>query len=200
LAGAADDVLLAIDEVEHAVDVLAHDVAGVEPAAAPRLLGRPLVLEIAGKEAVARPPRPAPAHQELALRPARHLAVLLVGDLRLQPAERPTEGARMHHARLAVDHRDASGLRHAPGLDQRKAETLLERPGALGLDAGADAGLHRVLALCRYDGLVHQHRRHYAEGMHDWRPRRHDVLPPSRGAEALGQDQAIAGEHHARRR
>ena len=36
--------------------------------------------------------------------------------------------------------------------------------------------------------------------MHDGRPRRHDIFPPSRGAEALGQDQAIGGEHHARRR
>src|SRR5207244_12089394 len=110
LAGAADDVLLAIDEVEHVVDVLAHDVAGVEPAATPRLLGRPLVLEIAGEEAVARPPPPAPAHQQLALRPPRHLAVLPVGDPRPEPAEPPAEGARADPARPAGDPGGASGV------------------------------------------------------------------------------------------
>src|SRR5262245_5437361 len=39
LAGAADDVLLAVDEVQHAVWAARDDVAGVEPAAAPGRLG-----------------------------------------------------------------------------------------------------------------------------------------------------------------
>ena len=54
LAAAADDVLLAVDEVQLAVGVAPHDVAGVEPAALPgcrRGLG---VLQVFAEEAVAR--------------------------------------------------------------------------------------------------------------------------------------------------
>src|SRR5437764_1061917 len=51
-SGAPDDVLLPVDEGEHAVRVTPHDVARVEPAAAPRLFRRLGVLEVAGKEAM----------------------------------------------------------------------------------------------------------------------------------------------------
>jgi hypothetical protein len=74
LAGASDDVLPALDEMEHAVGLLGDDVAGVEPPAAPGLRRRRLVLEIAAEEAEARIVA-GPAHDELAGRAARDLDV-----------------------------------------------------------------------------------------------------------------------------
>ena len=45
LAGAADDVLAPVDEVQAAIRPAAHAVAGVEPATAPGIGGGRLVLE-----------------------------------------------------------------------------------------------------------------------------------------------------------
>src|SRR5204862_3298074 len=84
LAGAADDLLLTTDEVEHAVVGLAHDVPGVEPAAPPRLLRRLGVLEIAREEPVTWTFRTGPAHEQLALDPALDLVVLIVDDARVE--------------------------------------------------------------------------------------------------------------------
>src|SRR6185436_11593580 len=53
LAGAADDVLQPVDEVQGAVFAAARRVAGVEPAVAPGVGGGLLVLQIAGEEAAA---------------------------------------------------------------------------------------------------------------------------------------------------
>src|SRR3989442_7830682 len=54
LAGAADDVLAPVDKVELSVIAAAHGIAGMEPAVAPRLLGRCGVLQVAGEEAAPR--------------------------------------------------------------------------------------------------------------------------------------------------
>ena len=54
LAGAADDVLLAVDEMERTVSAAPHHVAGVEPAAGPGFRRRLRVLEIGAEEAEAR--------------------------------------------------------------------------------------------------------------------------------------------------
>src|SRR5207245_2642692 len=89
LARAPDDVLLAVDEIEHAVFGPPHDVARVEPAAAPRLLGRLRVLEVAREESPSGV-RAGAAHDEFARRPARDLAVTLVHHPRLElPPGRP---------------------------------------------------------------------------------------------------------------
>src|SRR5204862_7016091 len=64
LAGAAEEVLAAIDEMQRAVRPPAHHVAGVEPAVAPGCGRRLGVLEVAGEEAAARI-RPGLPHQEL---------------------------------------------------------------------------------------------------------------------------------------
>src|SRR5256886_8798530 len=93
LARAPDDVLLAVDEIEHAVFGLPHDVARVEPAAAPRLLGRLRVLEVAREESPSGV-RAGAAHDEFARRPARDLAVTLVHHPRLELPPGPAEGAR----------------------------------------------------------------------------------------------------------
>src|SRR5882672_2208782 len=51
LAGAADDVLQPVDEMQRAVVAAPRRVTGVEPAVAPRFGGGLVVLEIAGEEA-----------------------------------------------------------------------------------------------------------------------------------------------------
>ena len=68
---------------------------------------------------------------------------LVVDDARLEAAGRAAEGARADLARLVAVGEDAPGLGHAPHLDQREAEALLERRVQLRLDAGADAEAHR---------------------------------------------------------
>ena len=66
LTRSADDVLHAIHKVERVVTAPAHGIAGVEPSAAPGLLGGVPVLEVSGEEAVARAFRSAPAHDQFA--------------------------------------------------------------------------------------------------------------------------------------
>src|SRR5690242_445493 len=146
------------------------------------------------------PFRAAPADEHLARRLAWQLAILLVHDLRFEAATGTTERARVNHPRLVGDERDASGLGHAPRLQEREAEPLLERLVKLWLDAGADAEFHTMLALLGDDGLVEEQRWNDAEVMHDRRARGEDVLPPARRAEALRQDEAVRREHRARRR
>ena len=144
LAGAADDVLLAVDEMQHAVGVLPHGVAGVEPAAAPGLRGRGLVLQIAGEKAAGAASAP---------NGADHLARLAVAARRCRassttrtsmPGTGTAERARADLPRRHVVEQDAHHLGHAPHLDQRKAEALLEHGMQLRLDAGADAEAHRM--------------------------------------------------------
>src|SRR5512145_3407539 len=113
LAGAADDVLQAVDEVQRAVGPATHRVPGVEPAVAPRMLGRRVVLEVTGKE-------PAPrigagvAHEQLTA----------LFDSQVQIFFRKTYAARADMPWLAArrDHGTAPGLGHRPGFDEREAE------------------------------------------------------------------------------
>src|SRR5206468_168497 len=123
-SGAPDDVLLPVDEGEHAVRVTPHDVARVEPAAAPRLFRRLGVLEVAGKEAMPWPLGPAPAHEQLAFDVRRDFLVLVVDDFRLEAAERPPERARRHLPRLVTVAVGPSRLRHSPDFDERKPEAF----------------------------------------------------------------------------
>src|SRR3989441_7045975 len=111
LARAPDDVLLAVDEIEHAVFGLPHDVARVEPAAAPRLLGRLRVLEVAREESPSGV-RAGAAHDEFALRPAGDLTVTLVHHPRLELPPGPAEGARRRLSRIVAVAEDPPGLGH----------------------------------------------------------------------------------------
>ena len=52
LAGAADHVLLAVDEVQVAVRIARHDIAGVQPAAVPRFSGRLRILQVLAEKTV----------------------------------------------------------------------------------------------------------------------------------------------------
>ena len=90
LAAPADRVLHAVDEEELPVRVDAEGVAGVEPAVAPRRARSPPGLLVV---AVVHRPGPVGAHDQLADRAGRHLAVVLVDDARLDAGARPAAGA-----------------------------------------------------------------------------------------------------------
>ena len=54
LAGAANDVLAPVEEMERSVRSAAHAISSMEPAVAPRLIGGHDVFQIAGEEAATR--------------------------------------------------------------------------------------------------------------------------------------------------
>src|ERR1700722_13474957 len=140
LAGTANDVLLAVDEVQRAIGVAPNDVAAVKPAAAPSLGGGLGVLQVLAKEAVTWL-RSGVADKQFAgftdcgIRPA------LGDDARFQLRAGPAEATRTDMARFLGrdNHRASAGLGHGPGLDQRKSEAFLERALQCGVDAGAEA-------------------------------------------------------------
>ena len=200
LARAADDVLLAVHEDEHAVRHLPHDVAGVEPAAAPRLFGCLRVLQVAREEAVAGAFGPAPADEELALAVRGQLLVALVDHAGLEAAMRPAEGARVDLPGLEAIGQDAPRLGHAPHFHERKAEALLEGVVELRLDAGAQPELDRMPALLRHGLLVEEERRHHAQVVDDGRAGGGHFGPPAAGAEALRENEAVGREDGAGRR
>src|SRR5439155_12127591 len=123
-AGAADDVLAPVDEMQAAVRTPAHAVAGMEPAVPPRFGRRRVVLEITGEEAVPRIGAGL-AHEQL---------FRIWNDLQLKGGRRLANAARADMARLAArSHQPAAaGRGHRPGLDQWKAETRLEGGMVLG--------------------------------------------------------------------
>ncbi len=191
LAGAADDVLQAVYEMQLPVGTAAHGVAGVEPAPAPRVLGRLRVLAVAGEES-APGVRSGLSHQQFGI----------VGNPELEIFLRLSDAARADVARLAArgDHRAAAGLGHGPGLDEREAETRLESGVVPRVGVGAEAEAHAMRALVRAFRKPEQDRRHDAEIVHDRRARLGDLAPPAPGVEALELDDAPGGEDHRHRR
>ena len=76
LAGAADNVLAPVDEMQRAVGAAADDVAGVEPAAGPGRGGRVRILQVFAEETKARI-GPGVAHQQFARRIGCRRAAIL---------------------------------------------------------------------------------------------------------------------------
>ena len=140
------------------------------------------------------------AEQHLARVALGEVALLVVDHADFHPGDFPPECARARLARLVAVGQAAHHLRHAPDLDQGKAEALLERPMELRLDAGADAEAHAVRSLLRVHGLAVQHGRDDAEVMHDRRPCLGDLAPPAPGMEAVGLDLATARQDGAEQR
>src|SRR4030095_15008972 len=101
--------------------------------------------------------------EQLALGGARALALLLVDDSRLEPAARPSERAGRDLARFLDVGVEATGLGHAPDLDDREAEALLEGFVQLGLDPRAEPEADTVRALVRRRRQVEQQRRHHPQ-------------------------------------
>ena len=133
----------------------------------------------------------------LAGRAVGHITVLVVDHADIQPRHRPSEHARAHLARRLVVEGGAHHLGHAPDLDQREAEALLELRMPLRVDAGADGKAHAVAAVQRRRRLAQQHRHHHAQVVHDGGARLVHLGPPARGAEAVGLHLAVAAQHHA---
>src|SRR3989441_11420139 len=84
-------------------------VTGVQTCALPIFLGRLRVLEVAREESPSGV-RAGAAHDELALRPARDLAVTLVHHPRLELPPGPAEGARRRLSRIVAVAEDPPGL------------------------------------------------------------------------------------------
>ena len=123
LAAAADHVLLAVDEVQVAVGVAPHDVAGVEPAAGPGLVGGRLVLQVAGEEvaprvgARSRAPAARRARRRRRRCPRRRPARISTN------ASAPAEAAGADVARLAVGHHAGRRRRSRSSPRPRPAES-----------------------------------------------------------------------------
>ena len=144
-AGAADDVLLAVDEMKRAIRAAPHHVAGMKPAAVPGLRGGLGILEILAEEAVAGC-RAGMAHQKFAGLVDAGLCAAIGNDAGLEFASQAAEAACAGVARLGGgdDHGTGAGLGHGPGLDQRKAEPGLERIMQRLVDTGAKTEAHAV--------------------------------------------------------
>ena len=201
LAAAPDHVLAPVDEVEVALGAAAHDVAGVEPAAVPGLLGGPLVLQVVEEEIAPRLGAGG-AHQQLARVVDADVDAALVDDSRVDVGRGAAEAALADMARLAVGH-DAggrAGLGHRPGLEQRDAEARLEGGVVARIDAGAEAEAHLVLAVEVARRRREQHRRHDAQVVHHRRAALAHALPPGLRVEAVELDDAAAREDRRHRR
>src|SRR5436190_2006947 len=151
LARAADDVLLAVEKEQAALGVLHHDVAGMQPAAAPRLPGRGLVLEVPREEAA---PRiwTFRAYQELAWLAARHVMATFVGDAHLERWPGTIGLADASFADVARLHQrghqpGAAGLGHRPAFDERHAEACLEGRVVRRVNATSHAEAHAMRAV-----------------------------------------------------
>src|SRR6185369_69021 len=136
LAGAADDVLDPVDEVELAVLGAAHRVAGVEPAAVPGLFGGGRILEVARKEAAPGVGSPLTNQQLRGLFVKSYFKIF----------GWTTKAPRPDVPRLAArnDQCAAAGLGHGPGLGQGEAEARLERGVVARVGIGAEAEAHPV--------------------------------------------------------
>ena len=168
----------------HAIRTAPDRIASVEPAAAPGLRGLLVVLEIARERA---PPRRLGrvTHEHLARRAVRHVAVPIVDDADVDAGDRLAESPRADPAGMMVVAEDAAELGHAPDLDQRKTEPLLEYGMETGLDAGADAVADGVVAIRCRRRLVQQHGCDDTEIVNGRRSRRLDLRPPAPGIEAI---------------
>ena len=170
-----------------------------KPAATPDRFGGRCIVEIAAEEIAARRIGRV-ADQHLAGRAVGHVAIGVVDDAHLEAGLNPAEGARADLARRLVVDQGANHLRHAPELDEREAEALLERCVQLRLDAGTDAEAHAVLALVRRLGPAQQHRHDDTQVVHDGGPRFAHLRPPARGLETVCLHLAVAHEHGAAER
>ena len=126
------------------------------------------------------------AHEHLAGLAVGNVAVLLIDDAHIDARNRAPERSRAHLARLAAVRQHAHHLGHAPDLDQREAEALLEGRMQLRLDPRADTEPHAVTALVLAGRLGEQQGRDHAQIVHDGCPRLGDLAPPELGWKRSG--------------
>ena len=201
LARATDDVLAAVDEVDLPVLATPHDVASMQPAAAPGVLRGFLILEIAGEEADARI-RAGVTHQQLPRRALGRILSRIFDDAQLDARARCAYAARADVTRLAArgDGGAAARFGHRPGFDQRKTEARLESLVVLRIHVGAKAEANAVRPLVRIPGLAEQDRGHHAEVVHDGGAAGRDVGPPCLRMETVELHDATARQDHGCRR
>src|SRR5262249_12990329 len=123
----ANDVLLAINEMQNAVRPTPDDIAGVEPTPAPSCLGRRVVLKIA-REATPARCLCRVAHQHFAGLAVRYVVLLIVDYAHVNARQGAAKGSRTDLARLCGIPQHAHHLRHTPDLDHGKTEALFELP------------------------------------------------------------------------
>ena len=201
LAGAADDIFLAIDEIEIAARVPPHDVTGMEPSTRPSFRRRIGILQIFLEEAVARI-GPHPPDEKFTRHIRRNIASGVVDDASFCFRAGAAKAVGANVARLVHgrdDHR-AACLGHCPRLEQRKPEARLEGRVHARVDPGAEAEADRVVRVVCTWRRRHQHRRHDAEVVNDARPRRAYRWPPGLRMETVEHNQTPARENHRHRR
>ena len=113
---------------------------------------------------------------------------------------RAAKGPRAHRAGFMASGDKAAGFGHAPDLDHRHAESLLECRMKRGVDAGAQPVAQPMVAIAGRGRRLHQRGRDDAQIVERRGPRRADVIPPAVAMKAVGDDQADPLEQrHAQR-
>ena len=159
-ARAANDVLVAIDKVEHAVLILADRIAGVEPVAAPGLGGRLLIFVIGGEKAAAGVIGTVP-YQQLPGCAGGHVLVLVIHHARLKASHGFAEGTCADLPGRVVVGKNPAGFGHTPDLHHGKAESCFRVRVVVRVDTGTDPEANAVFRFCIACRQVHQQRRYH---------------------------------------
>src|SRR5215467_7111410 len=197
LAGAADDVLLPVEEVKHTGLVAGHLVAGMEPATAPGVFSRLFVFEIARKETLARRSRGMPHHQLSGLA-VRDVPIVLIDCTGIKPGRGAPARAGMNQTWVNVVGDESAGLAHGPEFDERKAKPLFALGVLGGIDTSAEAEAHLVLALQLRWWKFQEHVGNHALVMNGSDAAIDEVLPPGAAVKPVREEQRAAGDKHAR--
>src|SRR6185295_14412620 len=155
-----------------------------------------LVLEIAG-EATSAWGLLRVAHKHLPGLAVWHVAIGIINDTDIDARHSPPEGTRSYLTRLKGVAQHADHLRHAPDLEHRKTEALLERLVQLRLDAGTDAEADAMAPLDVAGRLVEQQGRDHPEVMDDGGPCLRHLTPPALRRKAIGLNLAAASQDGA---
>ena len=101
LAAPANNVLASVDKSEHAPCIAAHQVPGMEPAVAPSLLSRLLVLQVVAEESEAGLGARM-AHEQFAALAGRNFRPVFVDHPALEVGARCPDAGGSNMARLAI--------------------------------------------------------------------------------------------------
>ena len=154
-ARTANDVLVTVDKVEHAVLILADRIASVEPVTSPRL-GRCLLIFVVGREKAAAGVISTVPYQQFTGVTYGNILVLFVHDTGFKPIHRFTEGTCADLPGWVVVGKYPTGFRHAPDFHHRKAESSFRDCVMIRIDTGTDPEANAVIRFCIANWKVHQ--------------------------------------------
>ena len=157
---AANDVLVAVDKIEHAVLILADRIAGVEPVAAPGLGGRLLIFVIGGEKAPAGVIGTVP-HQQLTGCAYSNILIVVIHHARLKASHGFTKGACADLSGRVVVGKNPAGFGHTPDLYHWKAKSCFRGHVVIRVDSGTDSKANAVIRFCIACRQVHQQRRYH---------------------------------------